>query len=432
MDMRRGMRDKLEKYLDTGRAIEVVMETDGGAVYDNTCFGVDQSERLTDDRYMIFYNQTRSPNGEIVYTPEARGARFQIALDAFPPSVSKLVFTVNIDGAGTMRDIRSHVISVRQDGRIVLEMRLNGSDFHSERAIISMEIYRRDGWRFSAVARGFNGGLSDLLHAYGGEEVQEQSQSNPVSDLNAFKNSSAQDNNINNNNINIINRKQDINNNINNINQDQISGVRSENRVELKKGEKVNLRKRDGEALGEVFINLNWSQPRIEKPTGFFGRIFGSSNKGIDLDLACLYELKDGKKGVVQALGNCFGNLNNPPYIALDGDDRTGSTASGETIRVNGNYVDKIKRILIFTFIYEGVANWKDADGVLTVRCPGSQEIIIRMDEYGSDLGMCAAALLENVGDKTFSVEKIIQFFPGHRKMDEAFHWGLKWRAGRK
>ena len=65
MDLRRGMRDKLEKYLDTGRTIEIVMETDGGAVYDYTCFGVDDAERLSDDRYMIFYNQTRSPNGEI-------------------------------------------------------------------------------------------------------------------------------------------------------------------------------------------------------------------------------------------------------------------------------------------------------------------------------------------------------------------------------
>ena len=412
MDMRRGMRDKLEKYLDTSRVIEVVMETDGGAVYDNTCFGVDQSERLSDDRYMIFYNQTRSPNGEVVYTPETVGTRFQIVLDTLPPFINKLIFTVNIDGAGTMRDIRFHKISVWQDNRKVLEMRLNGSDFHSERAIISMEIYRREGWRFAAVARGFNGGLRDLLHAYGGEETPEESKQEKAK-REEFK--------------------QEIQDKIQEESKKKASGESQQEkidpkerveRVELKKGEKVSLRKRDGGALGEILINLNWSQ----RPKGFLNR----QTPGIDLDVGCLYELKSGSRGCVQALGNVFGAFSEPPYILLDGDDRTGAVAGGENLKINGAMISKIKRILVYTFIYEGAANWKDADGVLTVQCPGSQKIIIRMDEYGSDLGMCAAALLENVNDKTFSVEKIIQFFPGHRKMDEAFHWGLKWRAGRK
>ena len=32
--------------------------------------------------------------------------------------------------------------------------------------------------------------------------------------------------------------------------------------VELRKGQKVNLRKKRSEALGEILINLNWSQPQ--------------------------------------------------------------------------------------------------------------------------------------------------------------------------
>ena len=421
MDLRRGMRDKLEKYLDTGRTIEIVMETDGGAVYDYTCFGVDDAERLSDDRYMIFYNQTRSPNGEILYTPESRGARFSVTLDSLPQSVQKLIFTVNIDGAGIMREIESHVISVRQDGRIILEMRLTGTDFQSEKAIISMEIYRRDGWRFSAVARGFNGGLRDLLHAYGGEESNSKPNPNANQDaVQNFNQTSGQKTPLN------LNLNLNHSNPSAGRNQNADFGQNQSERVELKKGEKVSLRKRGGGSLGEVLINLNWSQPAARN--GLFDR----RPRGIDLDLGCLYELKDGSKGCVQALGNVFGTLSKPPYIALDGDDRTGAVAGGENLRVNGAMIAKFKRILIYTFIYEGAANWREADGILTVRCPGSQEIIVRMDEYGSDLGMCAAALLENVNNETFSVEKIIKFFPGHRKMDEAFHWGLKWRAGRK
>ena len=123
--------------------------------------------------------------------------------------------------------------------------------------------------------------------------------------------------------------------------------------------------------------------------------------------------------------------MNYPPYIALDGDDRTGSVAAGETIRVNGKFTDKIRRILIYTFIYEGAANWEEAKGVVTVKCPGSPELIVRMDEYGSTKHTCAIALLENVGG-TFSVEKVVDFFDDSEQMDHAFDWGLSWTVGRK
>lgn len=195
--------------------------------------------------------------------------------------------------------------------------------------------------------------------------------------------------------------------------------------VELKKGQKVNLKKKRSEALGEILINLNWHQPAPKG--GFFKKA-----KAIDLDLGCLYELEDGQKGCVQALGNAFGSLNRPPYIALDGDDRTGAAEGGENLRINGAEVSRIKRVLVYTFIYEGIANWQEADGVVTVKCPGSPDIVVRMDEYGSREPMCAIAMLENYMGQTFSVEKLVRFFSGHREMDQAYGWGLDWRPGRK
>jgi tellurite resistance protein TerA len=55
---------------------------------------------------------------------------------------------------------------------------------------------------------------------------------------------------------------------------------------------------------------LNWTNEKTKK--GFF-----SKSSGIDLDLACLYELSDGTKLVVQALGNQFGAYEKSPYIHL-------------------------------------------------------------------------------------------------------------------
>ena len=189
--------------------------------------------------------------------------------------------------------------------------------------------------------------------------------------------------------------------------------------VELKKGQKVNLEKSTS-VMGEILINLNWTQGK------------GSLSNAIDLDLGCLFELQDGTKGCVQALGNTFGSLQNPPYIALDGDDRTGASEGGENLRVNGSMISRIKKILVYTFIYEGAANWHGANGVVTVKCPGSQDIIVRMDEYATSKRMCAIALLENVNNETFSVEKLVKFFDGHPDMDRNYNWGLRWTPGRK
>ena len=199
--------------------------------------------------------------------------------------------------------------------------------------------------------------------------------------------------------------------------------------INLQKGQKVSLEKKSPTGLGEILVNLNWNSRPVKQ--GFLSSILGGS-KGIDLDLGCLYELKNGQKGAVQALGNSFGSLNQAPYISLDGDDRTGAAASGENLRINGNKLSEFKRILVYTFIYEGVANWQQADAVVTIKYPGAEDIIVKMDTFNSSNIMCGLALFENQNDQTFSVEKIVQFYNGHQALDKAFNWGMQWKAGRK
>ena len=44
-----------------------------------------------------------------------------------------------------------------------------GNEFSGERAIVAGELYRKNGdWKFSAVGRGFNGGLRALVESFGG------------------------------------------------------------------------------------------------------------------------------------------------------------------------------------------------------------------------------------------------------------------------
>lgn len=171
--MVRGWKDKLEKYVDLNENIFVDMKIRGNAEYDFCCFGVDSEGKLSDDRYMVFYNQKTTPQKEISITELPDGVRYTLKLSAIPSYINKLVFTVSIDGTQTMGEMECFITKVYQQEAQSLELSLTGRDFAKEKAVIAIEVYRKDVWRIGCVAGGFDGGLSALLAHFGGEEVGE-------------------------------------------------------------------------------------------------------------------------------------------------------------------------------------------------------------------------------------------------------------------
>lgn len=167
----RGFRSKLDAALKVGEPISLELIINGRAVYDFTCFGVDADNKLSDDRYMVFYNQLSSPNREISAQFGSGRADFSLNLTALPYNIVKLVFAASIDGPGNMSEIESCSVRLLQNGQPVLASAFKGSQFVSEKAIIAVEIYKKDVWRINFVGQGFSGGLSDLLRFYGGEEA---------------------------------------------------------------------------------------------------------------------------------------------------------------------------------------------------------------------------------------------------------------------
>ncbi len=384
-----------------------------GFVADITCFGLDAAGQLSDDRYMIFYNQKSAPNNALKLSTQANQSRFETRLNALPASIEKLVFCASTDAANGMRALGSCQMLLGEAACFPF----SGADFLEEKAIIIGELYRRDGaWRFGSVGQGFNGGLSALLKHFGGTEMQAAPAptaapvpSTPTPTPPPSKKIS-------------------------------LSKITLE-----KRGDKISLEKQGNQAFGRIRVNLNWNQrapmPTAPEKTGILSKLFGNAaeknrQNGIDLDLACLFELADGRKSAIQALGGTWGNYDKPPYIHLEGDDRTGSVSTGENLFINGAYFNQIKRILIYTFIYEGAPNWAATDGVVTVEIPGQPTIEVRLDN-GNDAPMCAIALIENVGNN-IQVTKLAEYYAGsskispHEEMDNRYHFGLKWKIGSK
>jgi tellurite resistance protein TerA len=397
--------------------VEIGWKSPTALEIDSSAFLLGSQGKVSKDDDLIFYN---NPFTSYIRYKDVPGSndrkQFEVQLDKIPSDVMKIAFTLTIyDGEkrgqsfGQVSQAYFRILN-QVSGSEILRCDLDNS-FSVETAVVVGELYRYNSdWKFSAIAAGFAGGLKELCRNFGIEANEDPTPSAPKSEVkpqNPPQISATQS-------IKPIKREDNPSSPPMNLNL---------KKIELKKkGDSINLKKSDG-GLGEVLINLNWNQ----KQGGLFSR-----KSGVDLDLACLYELKDGSKGVVQALGDLFGSLNHPPYVSLDGDDRTGTVTTGENLRINGMKIAEIERILVFAFIYQGVTNWSEADGIVTVKQGGGPDIIVNLDEHKNRKGLCAIALFRNVSNETFSVERLVQYYSGHRELDEAYGWGLRWVTGTK
>ena len=404
----RGQKGKLAD-LGLNSPFPIVVDIAGaGMTVDVSCFGLDANDKLSDERYMVFYNQLASPGDAVKLELNGATARFTVNLNALPDAIQKLVFVAAIDGNGTMRSSGASTITLGD----LVQFPMSGADFQDEKAVIVGEVYRKDGvWRFGAVGQGFNGGLSALLKHFGGTEAGPSTpQPAPAAPAPA----------------------------------PTPAGKVSLSKVTLeKRGDKVSLEKTTGgRGFGRIHVNLNWNHtgaaPVAAPKQGFLAKLTGAGKPsgGIDLDLGCMYEMADGRPGLVQALGNAWGDYEREPFIKLEADDRTGQSTGGENLIINGDQVQKIKRAMIFAYIYKGAPNWAATDGVVTVNMPDQPPIEVRLSEGGSQM-MCAIAMIENrSGSLQFT--KLEEYFSqqgresAHQLMDRRFGFGLRWTTGSK
>lgn len=403
---------------DCGRVLVAVgwdPKSQPGMEIDASAFMVGADGKVPNDEHFVFYGSQASPDGSVRFIPSPPDQADVQGFEVDPAKVGSAVESIDVcvtihegqsrgQSFGGLKGVFAHLVDL-SSGQEIARFDLQPSGM-KETAITLAKVYRRNGqWKFRAVGQGFAGGLAPLARQYG-VDVADEAPVPPVQEKPAAPPPppppppapAAKPVNL--------------------------SKVTLE-----KRGQSVSLEKKRDEGFGEIVFNLNWNQ-RPEKRGGFLGGLMGG-NKGIDLDLGCLWELEDGFKGVIQALGEAWGEYRDEPFIRHAGDDRTGAMSQGENIRINGDQITKIKRILVFAFIYDGVPNWSAADGVATVKIPGQPDIEVRLDNPASGQGMCAIAVIENDKGK-LKVTKEERYFRGHLDMDKAYRWGLRWVAGSK
>jgi stress response protein SCP2/uncharacterized protein (AIM24 family) len=181
-EIQRGQKVRLSD-LTAGTDLYVGVALDApGLAFDITLFGLDAAEKMAGDDWFIFFNNATSPDGSVqLLGPQAGDDQsFRTTLDAVPEHIDRLAVVGTVDGTGTMAQLSAGYLRLVAGGEEVARYTITGRDFTAENTVMLAELYRRDGWRFTAIGQGFAGGLADVVRHYGGEVDDEEESPAPA------------------------------------------------------------------------------------------------------------------------------------------------------------------------------------------------------------------------------------------------------------
>ncbi|MFT5720249.1 MAG: tellurite resistance protein TerA [Motiliproteus sp.] len=376
-----------------------------GKTADVASFRTYEDGKTRSDLDFVFYGQTSNDDSSICLTASDLSTSFEVDLLRLKSDVKKIAFTITAD-MGDLSSLAPVCIEVAQGAEVLVRADVAMSD-RNEAALILGELYRRnDEWKFRFVSQGFNGGLKPLAEHFGVDISDDSSApepapepvSNPAPTPTPTPTALPPE-----------------------------SKPLSLNKISLSRANPTISLQKKSTTYGLMKVNLNWNRKKPQ--AGLISGLFGG-HKPITLDLGAFVKLRDGM-GVVQALGGNYGSVQDPPYLQLQGEDRTGPVTDGEWLHINGDKWAEIEEILLFTFIYKGVPDWAEAKGVVSIQLPNQPAVETLLNEGSMGKTTCAIARLINQ-EGQFKIERVNRYFSGLTAMDEALGWGFSWESGSK
>ncbi|WP_433335641.1 TerD family protein [Spirillospora sp. CA-294931] len=465
-------------------SVRVELGWQGGPDADASALMLAGTGKVRSDDDFVFYNQPSHRSGAVRYEGKQPGATVRdilaIELGRVEPDIEKIVIAASAD-SGTFGQFQGLYVRVLDAANGAEVARFDSPSATTETAFVLGELYRRQGsWKFRAVGQGYDTGLAGLATDYGisvddpGQQAPPpppqqaappppqhyspppqqqyappppppQQYSPPPPPPQQYSPPPAQfpppD--------------------------QQFSPPPSPGQYtppppppqqqqyappppppgqqmpqQQQQGGKISLTKsspsvslsKHGATSGNMRVNLNWTA-REGAAKGFMGKLRRGTD--LDLDLCCLWELKDGRKGIIHALGD-FGALNRAPYIQLDQDDRTGTVETGENLTINLDHTAEFKRILVFAEIYDGADDFRGLSATATLFPLNSPPIDMTIDGCVDASRDAVLALIENVnGELVVRREGHFVLPPpgrprwGKMSVDQRYGWNLEWVSAR-
>ncbi|WP_066467088.1 TerD family protein [Skermania piniformis] len=158
------------------------VRTTSGAEFDldASAIATGADRRVLSDKYFVFFNNLRSPDGAIVHTGDnltgdgdGDDEVIEVDLAAVSAEVTNIFFPVSIydaEGRGqSFGQVQNAFIRVvdRATGAELTRYDLS-EDASTETAMVFGELYRRGSeWKFRAVGQGYASGLAGIARDYG-------------------------------------------------------------------------------------------------------------------------------------------------------------------------------------------------------------------------------------------------------------------------
>lgn len=174
---------------------------------------------------------------------------------------------------------------------------------------------------------------------------------------------------------------------------------------------------RPGELQGIMRVELTWAA----RAKSLFRR-----STPVELELGCLYELADGRTGVLRTATDA-GALEFEPHILLD---RDGARPGSAGFNMDLARPEAFRQVLIFALSAQA-PNWAAAKGTLTLAPTIGSNVELALDEPVADTRSCAIALLQNQG-AGITVYREARYLTG--ALDElmrAYRWGMDMDSAR-
>ncbi|MFC0602635.1 TerD family protein [Streptomyces palmae] len=412
------------------------------------------SGKVRSDADFVFYNQPAHASGAVRHEGK-RGAGGTVTdvlfadLERMEPEIETVVLAASADGGsfGRIPGLHIRVLDAANGAELA---RYDSQDATVETAFVLGELYRRQGvWKFRAVGQGYSTGLAGLATDFGitVDEPRTAPAAPPAAQAAppaappvapppagpavplppppvfppaaaaappppAFPGATPPPSTAG------------------------PTPVRLTKVTLTKESPTVSLTKQGGTS-GAMRVNLNWE---VRKQFQGWGQKLGrvmALHGDLDLDLGAFFELADGRKGVVQALGNSFGAYHQPPFIQLDADDRTGARSTGENLTINLDHKEAFRRILVFVTIYEGARSFANLNATVTLEPQSGAPVEFSLDECTVPSPVCALALITNQGGDLVVQREARYLVPQRgvspqRTLDHAYGWGMDWTPGRK
>ncbi|MFI7361495.1 TerD family protein [Streptomyces sp. NPDC050149] len=379
--------------------------------------------KVRSDDDFVFYNQPVHPSGAVRHEgrrQDGGGAveTIDVALSAVEQEIGTVVVAASTEGTfGRVSGLFVRVLDAVSGAETA---RFDATDATTETAFVLGELYRRNGaWKFRAVGQGYDSGLAGLATDFG-ISVDDPAPAPapapaPVSLPRPAAPAPAPH----------APPPPPV----------PAQPVRLSKITLTKTAPSVSLTKQ-GATSGGMRVNLSWSARR--PPRGWMRKGEEAVRlEDVDLDLSCLWELQNGATGIVHPINNQFGSFDQPPYVQLDQDDRTGTSDTGENLMINLDHAAEIKRLLVFVVIYAGASSFAGLNGVATLYPPVGPPIEMLLDECTVPSQVAAIALIENIGGELI-VRREAKYLlppPGIFKQQAAdleYGWGLTWQGASK